>query len=148
MEPKYIDFNIDDIRELQNDYLATLTFLREELPEVDWESRIEVKDYFKDEFGIKLKNVKISHLTDHIPFCEEDSEARWVLESLIAYMKVKYEIRNYTNCILRHHVEGRLHLREINGQWFMPNRQPIVYSPNIKECITGTNVPELVQITH
>ncbi len=151
----YVDFDIDEIKELQDNYILTKEFILTTLPDINWDSRLEVYDYFIKEHNIGLQSLKISELKDileaynendvYFEFAQEIDEAKEVLEGFITYLKTKYEIRNYTQCILRHQVDGRIFLREIDGKLLMPNKQPLVYSQNIIDCITETNVPELVR---
>ena len=148
MEYPYIDFDLDDLRELEESYIETMDFLWDELPDINWNSRIEIKSYFLDEHNILIDSLKIERLTRLLDCKDLDETFLDVLETFVTYLKIKYEVRNYTSCIIRHNTDGRLYLREHNGIYVMPNKQPIVYSPNIKKCITGTNVPELVQTTH
>lgn len=158
MKP-YVDFDIDEIRELEEDYVITMDYILETMPDINWDSRLEVYDYFIKEHNIHLDSLKISELKEvletysdnysdnyiYSAYAKDIDEAKDVLESFITYLKIKYEVRNYTKCILRHQKEGRVFLRNIDGNIVMPNKQPLMYSQNIIDCITGTNVPELVR---
>ena len=143
-EPQYVDFCIPDIQELQNDYLATIDFLLDELPDVNWNSRIEVKDFFGD-CGIDLKDLQIrtvqSELISAISY--EQKDLAEILGAYLSYLKTKYEVKNYTSCILKHNIDGRLYLRKHNNEWVMPNKQPLPYSQNILECVLDTNSPNM-----
>lgn len=154
MEP-YVDFDIDEIRELEEDYVITMDYILETMPDINWDSRLEVYDYFMKEHNIHLNSLKIKELKElleiyadedvFVEYAQDIDEAKDVLESFITYLKIKYEVRNYTKCILRHQKEGRVFLRNIDGNIVMPNKQPLMYSQNIIDCITGTNVPDLVR---
>ena len=150
---KYIDFDIDEVKELQDAYEETMNYILTTLPDVNWDSRLETSDYFTKEHNINFNSLKIAELqnmldqlNDENNFFEyivEPDEAIDTLSGLITYLKIKWEVRNYTGCILRHQKEGRVILREIEGRYVMPNRQPLPYSQNILECIKETNYEEL-----
>lgn len=138
---EWIEFDIPSIVALRKDYSGTMDFIKDELPDVNWESRIETKDYFSSTFGIFLDNTTVSTLKSYQSMTESFSEkAHFVLTGLIEYYKLKYTIRNYLDNILKHNVEGVVNLRRENNQILMPNKRPLPTSPSITECIKNVSL--------
>jgi len=138
----WIEFSIPDIRKLRNDYKQTEEFLLSELPDINWNSRLEILNLFEYEYGIIISSLRISYL-ENIETSNE--ETREIIETYLKLLKIKYETKNYIDCILRHEADGIVYLRKHHDKIVMPNKQPLPYSPNILECIKETNVPELQQ---
>ena len=61
-ETRYIEFDIPSIVALREDYIETIYFLCDELPDVNWNSCCELKEYFSGVFGIELENCQIRTL--------------------------------------------------------------------------------------
>lgn len=138
----YIEFSIPDIRELRSCYKQTEEFLLNELPDINWHSRLEIMNLFEYEYNIILKSLKISYLES---IETNDEETREIIETYLKLLKIRYETKNYIDCILRHEIDGIVYLRNHHDKIVMPNKQPLPYSPNILECVKETNVPELQQ---
>ena len=140
----YIEFDMDEINELKLDYENTLEFITSELPEVNWNSRVETKSYFSDEYNVAINSLKIAELRDTISRLDEQEyfegdrdRCKDELTGLLELLKLKYTLHNYLDCILRHHTEGRVYLRNIDGEWKMPNKQPISTNPELTRCIAS-----------
>ena len=150
MDEYWIEFDIDEVVELLTDYRATMITLKELLPDVNWDSRLETKDFFISEYEIYLKSLKISDIEHEMNILansnylnESGEQALEVLTLLREYLKLKYTCKNYLEMILRHNKEGRVYLIEHNGQWVMPNRQSAnIYSPDIKSTIKAQSLPK------
>ena len=139
MEP-WIDYDVDKIKKLREEYQTNLDFLRDQLPEgLNLESPEKIKKYFRDSLEINLQNVKISYISKLLDHFDTDSQEYDFINGLVLYLKLRFTIRNYLDCILRHQNHGRVNLRLMAGQWVMPNRQPISSSPEIIACETGRN---------
>lgn len=132
----YIEFDMPAIYELESSIDATIDFLLAELPDINWSSRLDVKDYFLAEHRLYLESIKISELIlINSTIQDEYSELKNVLTLFIEYLKLKYLKRNYIDCILRHNINGKMYLREVSGQLVYPNKRPISYSTHITDCI-------------
>lgn len=138
----WIKFSVQDIRELRNCYKQTEEFLLSELPDINWHSRLEIMNLFEYEYSIILKSLKISYLEN---IETDNEEAKEIIETYLRLLKIRYEVKNYIDCILRHEIDGIVYLRKHHDKIVMPNKQPLPYSPNILECVKETNVPELQQ---
>lgn len=141
----YIEFDIDEIEDLKKDYEATMEFILEELPPVNWNSRVEAKAYFSDEYGIALYSLRLQDLSDTIsqlgPFGYgrgDIEQCKDELNGLLEYLKLKYTTHNYLDCILRHHKQGKVYLRSVDGIWKLPNKQPVPQCPELTRCIIGS----------
>lgn len=135
-EDPYICFDIEKIQALRDRYMVNLEFLKGQLPQCNWNSPAAIKRYFEEKLGILLENVTIAHLETFLPMFDHDSEEFDILNGLILYLKQKFTIANYLDCILRHHQNGRVNLRHHQGAWVLPNKRPLTTSPEIQECIT------------
>lgn len=131
----YLEFDLDEVKDLRSCYLATIDTLLKDLPDVNWNSRLEVKDYFLSEHDLVLDSLKISELHSLVEFLDEDSDEYDVLSGLVEYLKLKYTVKNYLDCILRHEDNGKVYLRDVDGELRMPNKQPLSYSPDITDCL-------------
>jgi hypothetical protein len=119
-----------------------MDFLLAELPDLNWDSRVEVKDYLHSEHKFFVESIKLSELISLTHIVNEETELKNVLTLFVEYLKLKYLKRNYIDCILRHEVDGRVYLRMINGQYMMPNKRPYPYSTHIIDCIISQGTDE------
>lgn len=154
-QPSYLQFDMDEVNDLEYCYQETLDFLLDQLPDVNWNSRLEVKDFFESEYNLTIISLKISYLKEVCSFLEDKidtcpydleidnaDEAVETLKLLIEYYKTKYAMKNYIRCIQYHEKGGRIYLRD---ELLMPNKQPLPYSPDIISCITATNSSQINQ---
>lgn len=135
-EQPFIDFDILRVKALKDSYEDNVKFVLEELPDINWNSNAQVKKYFKETFEICLENVTINHILSQLEVLEHDSAAFDTINGFALYLKQKYTLKNYIDCILRHEENGRVYLRQFKGRWVLPNRQPVSLNPEITECIT------------
>lgn len=131
----FIEFNIDDIRALKVDYEEQIICILELLPDLNWYSRLEVKNYFLEEYGLTLPDVKISTLRSFRENLDHDCDLYSDLTGLIELYTRRYTLKNYIDCILRHEDMGIVPLRAVNGELRLPNKQPIPNCPDLTECI-------------
>lgn len=131
-----IVFDMPSIISLREEYMATMECLLEQLPDLNWDSRVEIKDYFASEMNIGLRTTQLSELKAILKIYALTVDQMEFVELVIEYLKVKYLVRNYLDCIIRHADEhGEVQLREVNGEWLMPNRQPQPQAKEIVDCI-------------
>ena len=143
MDDAYIDVDLDKLEEIKQNYLFCLEYTKGELPsDCDWDKPKKVKEYFKICFGVDLKNFKISHVSSFLDELDHDSPAFDCINGYVLYLKIKYTLKNYIDCIFRHEESGRVRLRWLYGNWMLPNKQPLPEHPEIKECIIGTHFPK------
>ena len=140
----WIEFDIASIVALKLDYEKTCEFIKDELPDVNWNSYTEMSDYFSTEHNIYFYSMKISHLKEMLDNIEEEEyirdidECKEVLQGIIELKKLQSTLRNYLNNILKHNEGGIVYLREVDGRICMPNKQNLPYSPDILECVIAT----------
>lgn len=79
---------------------------------------------------VKIKDIEM--LLNAIP----DNET---YQALFYYLKMKYAVRNYLDCILKHEVNGLVRLRIENNRLLMPNKRPLPYSEEIWDCVKSTS---------
>jgi hypothetical protein len=132
----YITYNIEKISELKECYEINKQWIRSQLPKIDWDSRKEVKQFFEENLGIILQNVKIKNIMAYQEMFSHDTEQYDIINGFVSYLKLKYIIKNYLDCIIRHNENGKVYLRQVgNGQITFPNKQPLPKSPEIEACI-------------
>jgi hypothetical protein len=139
-EKKFLEFDLDEVRDLKFCYEQTIESLLADLPGINWNSRLEVKDYFKYEHGIKIDSLQIGYLEARLSLYKANcgtTPASEIMASLIEYLKLKYTIKNYLDCILNHADEnGKVPLRVVEGCYVMPNRQPLPEAQAILDCLS------------
>lgn len=136
-------FDIDEINDLKTCYQQTIESILDELPDVNWNSPIETKAYFSDNYGIQLKSVQIEELqkarnliqSEEGFIVKEQEQLEEELNGVIELYKLKYTIRNYLDNIIKHNKNGVIELREINGELRMPNKRMPPSSPDILACL-------------
>jgi len=140
-ELAWIDFDILKVKDLKENYQENIDITLEMLPENDWRSPAKTIDFFKKNFAIELKNVKINHVGQVLEELDHDSEAFDALNGYHIYLRLTYAIRNYLDNILKHEENGRIYLRQHQGEWVFPNKRPLSASPEIQGCITSSHIP-------
>lgn len=134
---EYIEFDMDKIYYLQSCYEGTLSILKDNLPSVNINSRTDIINFFNKAFNIELKSTKIVEIASHIKKYGENSEEKELIQAIVYYFKLKYAYKNYIQSILKHEVNGQVRLRWYFGKLAFPNRQPLPYSMEILDCVTG-----------
>lgn len=132
-----LQFDIAKVDQLAGELEETIVTIKELLPKVNWNSQKAVKQYFLDNYWLTLPDTKIVTLQEVRDQQEHDSELFDDLTGLIEYYKTLYKLKNYVRCIQRHHQQGKVYLREINGEWRMPNKQPVPTDSSITQCLTA-----------
>jgi hypothetical protein len=132
---EYIRFDIPKIKKLAEDYEYSLNLLLANLPQVNYDSQKQVKEFFKNSLNVMLKDTKIATIREHLNAFPDGSEEHELIETLLAYLRIKFSIKNYLHCILTHEENGVVQLRWENNRLCMPNRQPLPYNIEIQECI-------------
>lgn len=132
---KYIDFDVGKIKELKERYEATKQLISEMMSPINLEKPSEIKQFFENELDIKLDNARITTIQEYMGNYDHDSMQYDAINGVVMYLKIKYSLKNYINCILKHEENGRVYLRQVNGTWMMPNKQPLSRNPEITECI-------------
>ena len=96
-----------------------------------------------NEWKIDLHSLKIKVLESKLEEMEDYNYPEGATEELtmfVEWMKLKYTIKNYLDCIMRHEEEnGKVYLRDVDGTLMMPNKQPLPYSPDITKAIIARN---------
>ena len=133
-DSEYIKFDIIKISDLEEAYECSMEFLLESLPRINYNSSSQVCNYIKENLGVDIQNMRINTLID-LQKRFNNSMEKDFLDYLIAFLKMKYTVKNYLRCILRHHKEGVVLLRTIDGRLCLPNRQPLSYNEEIINCI-------------
>lgn len=150
MTNPYIIFDIPSILALKKQYEDNIEYIKAELPPVNWNSISDTVDYFKYEHNITLHGIKIAYLKSLLDTLDKQPEyycrsiksvceAIEVLSGLIELFAIQSIKRNYIDCILRHQVDGKVMLRDVDGKWMFPNKQPLPYATEIKECIISSS---------
>lgn len=136
-----ITYDIPAIIALQEDYQETIQYIEAVMPDVNWNSQLETRQFFLDEHNLLLQGHTIQYLKDTLAnidteeYIDDPETCKEMLSGLIELKKLKSIIRNYTGNILRHHKDGVYPLRLVNGEWMMQNKQPLSYCHEINECI-------------
>ena len=139
--PYWIKFDVGKIEELKVSHEAAMQTTLDMLPEgVNWKKEKEVIKYFNEVLQIELHSIKISEIEGHLELQEENTDAWEIVYGLTAYLKMKYTVMNYLNCVLKHHQFGVVNLRYFNSEVTLPNRRPLTHSEEIKQCITHSHV--------
>jgi hypothetical protein len=133
---EYLVFNIPKVKQLRDDYEAAMEAIKENLPNINLNSKKEIISFFEKTFQIKLESSKIKDITKALRYFDSDSEEYDLILGVIYFYKMKYMVKNYLNCILKHHVDGVVQLREYFGL-ALPNRQRLPYSEEVIDCIEG-----------
>jgi hypothetical protein len=137
MEERYLDYDMGKVREVRSLYMATLAFITEELSPLDLNSNAQILLFCNEQLDIFPDNAKIKHLETFLINFDHDTTQFNAFYGILSYLKLKYSIKNYIDCIIRHEVNGRVVLRIMNGEYRMPNRQPLSANPEIVACEKG-----------
>ena len=121
----WIKFDTEKIRLLRDDYVGCMESIKQGLPDINLNSRKAIMDFFEKTFQIELKSTRIKELSNYINAYGADSDEREVITGIVYYFKMKYMVKNYLDCILKHEKKGVVELREYFGSIVMPNRQPL-----------------------
>jgi hypothetical protein len=136
-EPLFKDYDMEMVQRLRRIYTENMIFIGKELYPVNLDSNKSILTFCNEELDIYPENAKIWHLETFLPRFDHDSSQFNAFYGILSYLKLKYSIKNYIDCIIRHEVKGRVTLRFIDGQVRMPNRQPMSGNPEINECERG-----------
>ena len=147
-ELAWIQFDMASIIAYQNDLKSTISFILDELPDVNWNSLLETREYLLSNHNIYTRSLRIIDLfelkenLEQEEYPEDIDEAREVLTGLIELKKLQFSIRNYTQNIIKHADEhGYYPLRLVDGVWLQQNKRSISYDPNIQECVIEMHIP-------
>lgn len=132
----YTVWDMSKVRTLREQYVDQMAFIASMLPALEWNSPKKVLDYFNNVLDLPIQSVKIEHLSGFLTQMDHDSFEFDVLNGYIMYLKLKWAIMNYLDCIVRHNINGRVNLRLHQGKWVLPNKRPLSGSPEIIECMT------------
>jgi hypothetical protein len=138
---KELIFDIPKIQALNDHYQQALDQVKEMLPQ-GLKTPSTAINYFYNIYWIKLPNIRIATLVAILKDLDTNTELFSDLAGLIEYLRLKYIIKNYTSMILRHHHEGHVKLRNIDGKEVFPNRQPMSVNHAVLACIKGECVWE------
>jgi hypothetical protein len=137
LDPLYRDYDMEKVQSLRKLYTENMIFIGKELYPVNLDSNKSILAFCNEELDIYPENVKIWHLETFLSQFDHDSTQFNAFYGILSYLKLKYSIKNYIDCIIRHEVQGRVALRFIDGQVRMPNRQPMSGNPEINQCERG-----------
>jgi hypothetical protein len=129
-----IQFDIGKVIKLGNHYTITMTYIYFDLP-VNPKSPKKIKEYFWEKHSIVIGNTQLRTLMLLQERLSTTHDAYDVLTGIIEYNKLRYTIKNYLDCILKHHINGKINLVKVDGHLVMPNGRPLPKSPEILECI-------------
>ena len=135
MNPPYIVFDVGKITALKEEFEASMAYVKQQLPEVNWNSPPQIKTYFKTSLQITLPDVKINTFDGQRSLYEHDPEMFDLLSGIIQLFKLKSIYQNYILCILRHLDGDRLYLRSENSTWVMPNHRPLFTYDELWACV-------------
>lgn len=142
-ERPFIEYDMEKIYALKEEYELNLKFIKENLPPINWNSPKQIKALFMQALEISLKNVTISHVQSFMDRYDHDSAEFDLINGAVLYLKTKFTLNNYINCIVKHNDSGRIYLRKERGAWLLPNKRPLSTSPEIQQCeIRTTNSKE------
>ena len=137
-ERPFIEYDMEKIYALKEEYELNLKFIEENLPPINWNSPKQIKALFMQALEISLENVTISHVQSFMDRYDHDSEEFDLINGAVLYLKTKFTLNNYINCIVKHNDSGRIYLRKERGAWLLPNKRPLSTSPEIKQCEAST----------
>jgi hypothetical protein len=93
-----------------------------------------VLEFMNQAVGVPAENLRINHIESFLTQFDDDSLEFNEIYGIVSYLRLKYSVKNYLDCILRHQIDGRIQLREVNHEFIMPNKQPLTGNPEILEC--------------
>jgi hypothetical protein len=130
-------YDMDKVHDLRAHYTATMIFIGKELSPVNLDSKASILEFCNNELDIHPDNIQIKHLDTFLQQFDHDSTQFNAFYGVLSYLKLKYSIKNYIDCIIRHEVGGIVTLRIMDGEVRMPNRQPLSGNPEINQCERG-----------
>lgn len=147
MNTPHIVFDVGKLLLLKNEYEASLTHIRQLLPQgVNWNSQKQVKAYFKS-LHIELPDCKIETLAGQQSQFEHDPELFDLFTGVLQYFKLRAVLNNYLNNILKHLDSKYLYLREVNGTWCLPNKRPLFHNLEVWSCVKGFSAELIPLVT-
>ncbi len=132
---EYIKFDIGKVLDLKDVYCEVMQFVQQDFPECNLNSSNQIKGYFWDQFNSVIPDTKIQTFKSLMELYPETHPLYEAAEQLSVYLKAKYTLKNYINCILKHENDGIITLRKIGGNLVMPNKQPLSYNDEISQCV-------------
>ena len=94
-------------------------------------------------YGIVVEDAKIETLNEAFQALEQDTEAWELVFAIMEYLKLHFFHKNYISCFVKHATEEKgnlvLPLNEINGVYWMPNKQKLFHTPLMWEIVTHTD---------
>ena len=130
----FIDYDIDKVVRLREVYVTAMAFHREHSDCPNLDSPKTVLEFMNQAVGVPAENLRINHIESFLTQFDDDSLEFNEIYGIVSYLKLKYSVKNYLDCILRHQIDGRIQLREVNHEFIMPNKQPLTGNPEILEC--------------
>jgi hypothetical protein len=143
----YLVYDIEKVSALRNLYHSNMLFIQGQY-NFSLSSNKQIKEYLADYFGLTIKNVTIKQIADQRDNFAHDTEIYDILNGIVTYLRLKYTIKNYLDCILRHEKDGKLYLRLGNGELLFPNKRPLSRSPEIEGCIIAPPTKEKYNGSH
>lgn len=132
---EWLRFDMAKIRLLRTDYIDAMDYIKSGFPGVNFNSRREIINFFDKTFQIDLNSAKIKEIAHYLAAYKEDSVEHELITGIVYWFKMKYAIKNYLDCIIRHEVNGKVILRDFMGKLSLPNRQSLPYSMEIQGMI-------------
>ena len=132
---KTITFDMVKIAILKNSYDASVEFCEAEFQGVNLNSGVQVKSYFREKFSLVLPDTKISTVNFEWTRSFADTPQQEALYALLTFLRSKFTLKNYINCVIKHEKQGIVTLREVDERLLMPNKQPISYNEEMIDCI-------------
>lgn len=132
---EYIRFDMQKIMLLKESYEECQKQLLEELPEINYNSRKQIVELLQKKLGVEIEDSKIQTIENITQEFDYGTEERYFIELLVVYLKNKFTLKNYINCIIRHEFNGVVHLRWDHGGLYMPNHQALSYNTEITDAI-------------
>lgn len=137
MEQAWIKFDIPKLRLLKEHYENAIETIKEQLPEINLNSRKELLNFFEKDLNIHLQTSRIKDIERCLDGYTHDQEEYYILLGVTYYFKLKYALKNYVNWVLKNESNGIIYLRLWWGEWSLSNRQPLPKSPEILACVIG-----------
>ena len=137
MEEAWIKFDVVKLRQLKEHYEAAIESIKEQLPNINLNSKKELLNFFEKNLNIHLQTSRIKEIEACLSSYTHDQEEYYILLGVTYYFKLKYSLKNYINWVLKNESNGIIYLRHWWGDWVLGNKQPLPGSPEILECVIG-----------
>jgi len=141
----WIKFDINKVKHLKETYDGIIDYIAGDF-EVNLNSPKQIKTMWMEELNVFLVDTKISTFQFIKNAHEADSPTWNLAEEMIVFLKAKYILKNYINCILEGEIDGIVTLRNTEGKLSMPNKQSLSYNQEIHQCIVAQS-PEAARQT-